>query len=306
MKIRLLFITACAALSAPAHASEWYREATFTCEDPLQLRAVLSSSAWLPRQPNLTFTNPAQGKAFATIEAEAANSLRTATIFGSLVLDNAKALSLRQMISQRAESYDAPVLFTVGEDILAGYLVAVANASAAGSLIFLGLRAYLNQIASSMSANYHSIAPLIAAGGKIKHNLKLGSSSFRWVLSSYYSYEVKVGNEDREVLLSTCVFPANVIFKHYMTRVGVNDLDLRKVGGVWRVYRRGQNHEQDPSYHLVETGMDGEWIYMTSNSPGSLFHNVRHRVSRTGGRWEIESDGNWVNLYTKVEPSFDP
>jgi hypothetical protein len=285
-----------------AIAQRWYEQATFSCEDPANLRPTLSSAGWLVRPLPLKFTNPAQARVWGELNDNQLLEMRAAGgDFEHLALTAEKAAGLRSILLSRSEQYDAPVIFDLSVDVIAGHALSVAGAAAAGSLVFSGIKSYLQSIAQNQSAHFRAVAGLIAAGGTLRHVVIPVTRSYKTVLSSAYVYDVKVGDEQRRVILSSCTYPVRIVVNQYMTRTGVNDLILRKQQGVWRVYRATNGAEWLAGYSLNEESEDDQWLYLRSNySGGGSWHNQRVRISRTGGPWQVLDPEGWTNRYANV------
>lgn len=289
-----------------AQSAPWYTQATYSCDDAANLRPVLSSSPWFTRSLPLKFHNPASGKVYAELTTQAFIDLKkNGNQFERIMLDANRAASVRSILASRADQYDASVLFDVSADIVGTHALEVAGGAAAGTLIFSGLKAYLQGLANDQASTFRTYAAVIAKGGELRHVVRPAVKSYRPVLATSYVYDVKVGDEQRRIVLSSCVFPANVDIDEYDTRDGVNDLIVRRQGSIWRVYKKNNGAEWYPGFHLVEERADDDWLYLKSVDTNGTWHNQSHRISRVGGAWEKLDAGGWTRRYGKVGSALD-
>lgn len=293
----------------PVSAANWYEQATYSCDDPINVRAILANAPWFSRSLPLEFVSPATSRVYAKLhDANLAGINAAGGNYETLTLTPGQVSALRSILSNSAAQYDTSVLSAVGQDFASDYALELIGKTFTGSLIFSGFKAWISGVAGAQAAQIRSIAPLIASGGRLTHVVRLVEKQGRHALASSYVYDVPVGSEQRRAILTTCFYPADVQTSHFVTNVGANDLELRKQGTIWKISKRGQVAEQVAGRHLIETGMDAEWLYATLNDPGGLWHGRRQRISRTGGPWEIfDPDSNsWINLYSKIVSTPDP
>jgi hypothetical protein len=288
------------AIPATAAESSWYEQTQFACSDPLDLVATLSGSTWFSRGVRLKAPAVTQGLVYVEMSKEEFDRISAADhrteVVESVPLTQAKAASFRQILANRAENASVPGLTQVAFTGLPSYFL-----SWTGGLILDAVFSRLFADLDQISVNARVLRELTAPGGNLSSLVTTGTRDGGEYMMRSYLYTVRVGEEERRYLLSSCVYAAKLLYKQIETRSPLNNKRLTLVGeNHWRVFDiQDARFEGDPWTEFLR---DKEYLYLESRSPSGLVR--RWRVSLRGGKWQAQrDDGNWGTLYAETVAS---
>ncbi|BBO04478.1 hypothetical protein SG09_38280 [Bradyrhizobium ottawaense] len=189
-----------------SHGAEWYAEQPYRCQDPLDLYPIFLSphTNWFTRTSEfkLQFPSVSQGLSYAEVVPEYFASLQEAGLAGhvaqTMVLDTAKAASIRNFLKARAEE-DIPFILQIAINLALG-----------PTGIFGGTTMdYLKSIKETGKMSAATLAGLIAVGGQmIRFHYLQYDTKGRPFLVEDFRYQVSVGKEARQYVLASCKWAA--------------------------------------------------------------------------------------------------
>jgi len=277
-------------ISSKAEASEWFETEGADCSGLISL-----GEAFYAIIGKNSSVNKGSGAAnyYLTLQAEMFSKLlndKVDLILNITALNSYQAKNLRKIVANRAEKIKVPTFVTMSTSITTGLLLTPVSGTASGLLTSF----FYDKINAS-AYSFKEASMFIADGGEVYRRLSLlERQDGSFFVSSTAEYRVNVGNEIRNFFYYGCIYPVSVIVVEFRTKGQYNNKIIRNTHErTWRIW-----DITDKKYHvdsLIYKKQDKGYYYFMENEE-------EHRISFTGGPWQIKRDNKFKTLYAIVEP----
>ncbi|WP_238527641.1 hypothetical protein [Pseudoxanthomonas spadix] len=274
---------------APPYSSaqelDWYAKASGSCAAATASATDVLRTIGLEGPVLVASTN---GHVYVKLQVRdmfKGSSLAPAQILSTVVLDKARAQSLRDYFKRQAAGFEVPLVADLSLSGIAG----LAGAGTAYA-VFAHER-------DAIAVSLRTAAMLVAEGGRLEIVLvpKLSADApHARILSRYVA---PIGKEERSVVIQNCVIPVRVEVTEFRTLHPLNAKKIiRQSSGTFKQFDL-EEPQVDSEYEVI--GQDFHYIYLrepTDSTPSRLY-----RISFRGGPMQHQnSAGTFQTLYAEV------
>lgn len=299
MRFIVIFTAIAIALIKPSRAEDWYLSAGQDCYGDVNIASYLS--AWW--SAGLTIRSSGVSGRFhlvaaRSIIADARSSTGGIKIVDKVKIDDAQAQSFRAALLSLSNSYKVPVAVDLATSIYSGLALPARTGTAVGML-----SAYFFNQLSIASVDAKSLAAFIAKDGEGIRTLSFGTKDhaiFAIVSSEYW---VRVGAEQRKLVLYACVYPVALAITEFETKGPSNNKFIRKRGADWGLWDIQDAKWDDKVLRLKEQQPDFVYFEEDDLERGVVVGKILHRLSLIGGPWQRKrpDDAAYSSLYATIE-----
>lgn len=281
------------AVSAQA---SWPMNTSHSCSDPFRINSLVATNNWMPPDPNLRVVTNGNGQLMAELDATDvhadASLLNTYRVSQEITLDEARTKIFKAHLAGQDDKFTVPFVIQ-NLPALSGYFVSNTS-SVAISVLF----AFLFDDVGTAKMEVQSLAVIAAQGGKLTRYSSVNFSNGLYISNVMLVYSVDVGQETRKVIVASCTYPTHLALRAFETTIGVNDKRVLLENGQWYVEDLKTGDRQPGS--LLPVKEDSEFIYLKGQNFSSFYED--YRISKFGGPFQVQDEGEWVNLYTNTKP----
>ena len=293
LRVALLFGLVIMSQSLHADAESkigWFEEETVQCDGWTTLANV--SSTWFESKLDLR-GQPNVGKIYLSTPFEVvrkASSTKGAILLDSVILDGAKAETLRKAVASVASTAEVPFLIETAVQVVSVFVGGGGISSFLNERLFSWLISEQEAVVVPLAA----LRTVVADGGELQRIIGFGKRKEKIFANVVTSYSVKVGNEKRTAILSSCRYATEIVVSSYLTEHKNNKKSFQLDGDVWRAFDlTNQSYESTGYRYIVQSNA---YNYFEVIGEDEL-----HRFSLIGGGpWQIQFNGSWNTLYSSV------
>ena len=278
-----------------AHAStiEWYEQESYKCQGASDIAAVFSGARWFQKKHVLLCPLPASGKIHIReniARIRAVTEAQGASVIDAYVFTPESAPKFRAVLQAIDASQKTPYVAQGLLDLVKGYLL-----TPFADVTLSGFSGWLTEKRHADTITFGDFKGLVASGGVLERTLAFyqNANKQRWALVTD-SYRVSVGQEQRTVILSSCMWAVETLVNEFATHGGANDKIVRPMDGMQWHKLDIESKKYDRTI-LNYVGQDEDFYYFKTD-------DERQRISFRGGMWQLErSPTGWLTLYSQVE-----
>jgi len=298
----ITFLTALAIVSAQAEDRSWYNSAHIAYSDPYNLNATFKNGTWFRKYPDLHFIHVSQEVGYAELTKSDFDSLSTSQAQQATIESYDLSAGDARVVRGRLEADATNAVIPATADVLSSLINFVGPPGsfvmakgAAGTFI-----KYLLSKDSTVRVDARMLGEVIADGGRLNHIMRVAKDdSHHAFLIEIIEYTVKVGNEERHYVPTSCAYAVKISYSEFRTDATRGNKIYRKIeGGKWQVIDIEDNKIEDS---LLETSRDDDFLYLTENDPTNR-SNEAYRISLNEGPLQLQQDGSWHTLCSKTHP----
>ncbi len=279
--------------SSEASTLGWYEQESYRCQGASSLASVFSGAGWFQKKIDLVGTAPASGKIHIreTLERiHAVTAAQGASVIDAYVFTPESAPKFRAVLQSIEASQRAPYVAQALLDLVKSYaLTPIADIG------LTGFSEWLIEKRNADTVSFGDLRGLVASGGVLERTLAFyqHADKQRWALITD-SYRVSVGQEQRTIILSSCIYPVETLVAEFATHSGTNDKIVRPIDSKqWHKFDIESNKYDRTILNYV--GQDEEFYYFNED-------DEQQRISFRGGTWQLKNNPTgWATFYSRVD-----
>ena len=278
---------------AEASTIGWYEQESYKCHGASSIVAVFTDAGWFQKKLDLVGTAPASSKIHIRETAAQVHSVteaQGASVIDAYLFTSESAARFRTVLQAIDASQRAPYVGQALLDLVRSFVL-----TPLADIALSGFGDWLVDKRNADTISFGDLKGLVATGGVLERTLAFyqNPNKQRYALVTD-SYRVSVGQEQRTVVLYSCMWAVETLVADFRTHSGANDKIVRAIDSKhWHKFDIESN-KYDPTI-LNYMGQDEEFYYFNTD-------DEQQRISFRGGTWQVKRDPTgWMTLYSQVD-----